>query len=138
MKELDDKHSAKESAIIDLDHTMQASIDQLWEVVKFTERVLKNGNRYISYSQIIFSSLNFDFFSTSTEILSLKSLIVKQMHFLTNNLPIIDNVDVNLKFLTDEKRFEKCVQDTFGRFQTQKELKQTVREKFFNLILENF
>ena len=48
------------------------------------------------------------------------------MHFLTNNLPIIDNVDVNLKFLTDEQRFEKCVQDTFGRFQTQKELKQTV------------
>jgi hypothetical protein len=69
LKELDDKHSAKESAIIDLDHTMQASIDQLWEVVKFTERVLKNGNRYISYipflnSQIIFSKLNFPFFSS--------------------------------------------------------------------------
>ena len=83
-------------------------------------------------------NLIFFHIKSSIEILSLKSLIVKQMHFLINNLPLIDNVDVNLKFLTDEKRFEKCVQDTFGRFQTQKELKQTVREKFFNLILENF
>jgi hypothetical protein len=40
LKEHDDKHSAKESTIIDLDHNMQPSIDQLWEVVKFTERVL--------------------------------------------------------------------------------------------------
>jgi hypothetical protein len=39
LKELDDKHSAKESTIIDLNHNMQASIDQLWEVVKFTERM---------------------------------------------------------------------------------------------------
>ena len=56
----------------------------------------------------------------------LKHLIVNQVCYLTDNLPLTDNVDANLKFLTDQKRFEKAIGDTFGRFQTQKELKQSV------------
>ena len=46
---------------------------------------------------------------------------------LTNSIPLTDSVDINLKFLTDEKRFEKAITDSFGRFQTLKELKQTVK-----------
>ena len=62
----------------------------------------------------------------SIEILLLKQLIVNQVCYLTDNLPLTDNVDVNLRFLTDQKRFEKAITETFGRFQTQKEFKQTV------------
>jgi len=105
INELDEKHSSKQQAITDLHDNVQGSVDQLYEAIQFVERILKNGN--------------------STEILMLKHLIVNQVCYLTDNLPLTDNVDANLKFLTDQKRFEKAIGDTFGRFQTQKELKQS-------------
>lgn len=44
LKELEEKHSVKEMAIMDLNQSVHSSIDQLYDSIKFVERVLKNGN----------------------------------------------------------------------------------------------
>ena len=56
----------------------------------------------------------------------LKHLIVNQINNLVQNLPRTDNIDISLRFDSDEKKFEKAIRETFGRFYTQKELKQNV------------
>ena len=53
-------------------------------------------------------------------------MIVNQIKHLINSVPRTDNVDISLKFVTDEQRFNKAIKDMFGRFYTQKELKQNV------------
>ena len=45
------------------------------------------------------------------------------MNHLIENIPQTDNVDVNLKFISDEEQFQKAINQTFGRFFTLKELK---------------
>lgn len=56
----------------------------------------------------------------------LKSLIVNQLRHLTNNLPAVHNLDINLKFYKDQNLFQKAVLETYGRFITDKEHKQRV------------
>ena len=53
-------------------------------------------------------------------------MIATQIKQLINNSPLVDNVDINLKFLTDRNLFERAVTEAYGRFITQKELKQQV------------
>lgn len=101
LKELQEKHSSKELAIMDLHNSLDTAIGQLNDVVKFVERILKNGN--------------------SQEILLNKRLVVSQTKNLFANMPQIDDVDINLRFMTDEKRFERAVNDFFGRFYPFKE-----------------
>ena len=58
-------------------------------------------------------------------------MIATQIKQLINNSPLVDNVDINLKFLTDRNLFERAVTEAYGRFITQKELKQQVRILFY-------
>lgn len=102
---------------MDLHNNIDLSINQLNDVIKFSERIIRNGN--------------------SSEILLLKKSIVNQIKHLSNTMPQIDSLDTNLKFVTDEKRFEKVVQETFGRFCTQKELKQTYLNNLQNSASSN-
>ena len=53
----------------------------------------------------------------------LKRLISNQVNNLIENIPQTDNVDVNLKFISDQDQFQKAINQTFGRFFTLKELK---------------
>ena len=57
----------------------------------------------------------------------LKSQIVNQLRHLTNNLPAVHDMDINLKFYKEQSLFQKAVQETYGRFITDKELKQRVK-----------
>lgn len=41
--------------------------------------------------------------------------------------------DLNVRFMSDERRFEKSLVDTFGRFYTHKELKQNYWNSLTNL-----
>ena len=45
LRELEEKHSVKELAIMELHNSLDASIGQLTDMVKFVERIIKNGNR---------------------------------------------------------------------------------------------
>ena len=45
MKELDEKHANKELAIMDLHSSLEVAVNNLNDIVRFTERILKNGNR---------------------------------------------------------------------------------------------
>jgi hypothetical protein len=42
---------------------------------------------------------------------------------LIESIPQTDNVDVNLKFISDQDQFQRAINQTFGRFFTLKELK---------------
>ncbi|CAF0717899.1 unnamed protein product [Brachionus calyciflorus] len=104
LKELEDKHANKHLALMEMNSSIDQSINRLLDVIKFSERVLKNGNTF--------------------EILLLKKSIINQIKYLTNTMPQLDSFDMALKFVSNEHLFVKSVQETFGRFYTQKELKQ--------------
>ena len=106
LKELEEKHASKELSIMDLHNSIDLSISQLKYVSKFIERVLDNGN--------------------ASEILLMKKPIMNQIRRLVNNLPILDNIDVSLKFVNDQKIFERVLRDTYGRFINQNEIKQVI------------
>ncbi len=53
----------------------------------------------------------------------LKRLISNQVNNLIESIPQTDNVDVNLKFISDQDQFQRAINQTFGRFFTLKELK---------------
>lgn len=44
LKELEEKHSSKELGIMDLHNSVDMSINQLNDVIKFSERITRNGN----------------------------------------------------------------------------------------------
>jgi len=110
LRELKEKHASKRQDILDINDNIRTSIEQLNEVIRFVERVLRNGN--------------------GSEVSLLRNLIVNQFNFLVNNIPLTESIDVNLKFQSDEKRFEKAIHETFGRFLTQKE----IRTNYFNTL----
>lgn len=112
LKELEEKQTNKELVIMDLHNNIEQSIAQLNDVIKFVKRCLVNGN--------------------CSEILLLKNLIVNRLRFLIDNLPMVYNVDVNLKFHTERNRFEKAIFDTFGKLLTEKELKQRLLNQLTN------
>lgn len=89
---------------MDMHNSIEQSKVQLNDLIRFVQRCLTNGN--------------------CSEILLLKNLIVNQLRHLTNNLPAVHNLDINLKFHTDIIRFEKAIFDVYGRFMSEKELKQ--------------
>ena len=62
----------------------------------------------------------------SPEILLLKNLISNQLRYLTDNLPEVYKIDINLKFHSDKNQFEKAVNENYGRFITDKENKEQV------------
>jgi hypothetical protein len=112
LKELEEKHSNKELLIMDTHHNIDNSIVKLNEAVKFTERILRNGN--------------------SSEILLLKKLISNQINHLIETVPQTDNIDTNLKFLSDQQQFQNALNATFGRFCTPKEFKLTYLSNLTN------
>jgi hypothetical protein len=63
-------------------------------------------------------------------------MIVNQIKLLINTLPRTDSIDISLKFASNDSLFEKSLRETFGKFYTQKELKQNVRLK--NKYTSNF
>ena len=112
LKELDEKHAEREIGIMNLHTMIDMSLVQLNDVIKFSERILVNGN--------------------SSEILLLKKLIVDQIRGVITNMPRTDNVDISLKFVSDQGRFERAIKETFGRFYTQKEIKQNYLNNLTN------
>lgn len=104
IKELEEKHSAKELLIMDMHNNIEQSMTQINDLTQFVQRCLLNGN--------------------CSEILLMKNLIVNQLRFLMENLPTMYSVDVNLKFNSDQEQFEKAIRENFGRFSTDKEIKQ--------------
>ena len=59
-------------------------------------------------------------------------MIIDQIRHLINTLPQTESIDVNLKFVSDEKQFQKAIDDTFGRFYTHKELKMNYLNNLTN------
>jgi hypothetical protein len=47
-------------------------------------------------------------------------------------MPLVDNIDTNIRFVTDEKKMERAVGEAFGRFYTPKENKIDV--SFYGLV----
>ena len=58
LKELDEKHSSKELMIMDMHNTIDISVNRLNECVKFTERILCNGNKWDFWNKIWEKYLN--------------------------------------------------------------------------------
>ena len=104
IKQLEDKHANKQLFLMELHSAIDQSINKFLDVIKFSDRVLRNGNTF--------------------EILLLKKSIINQIKYLTSTMPQMDGIDLSLKFVTDEEQFEKSVCESFGRFFSQKELKQ--------------
>lgn len=48
MKELEDKHSNKEQIILEMHNSIDQSINQLNDLIKFVQRCLTNGNWYVA------------------------------------------------------------------------------------------
>ena len=115
LKELEETHASKEFQISLTHSNIEQSISQLNDVIRFGERIMRNGN--------------------IAEILFLKRHIFNQIKYLTSNMPLVDNIDTNIKFVTDEKKMERAIGEAFGRFYTPKENKIDVSFVFF-LILE--
>lgn len=46
LRELKEKHASKRQDILDINDNIRTSIEQLNEVIRFVERVLRNGNGY--------------------------------------------------------------------------------------------
>ena len=103
LKELEETHASKEFQISLTHSTIEQSISQLNDVIRFGERIMRNGN--------------------IAEILFLKRHIFNQIKYLTSNMPLVDNIDTNIKFVTDEKKMERAIGEAFGRFYTPKENK---------------
>ena len=94
IKEMEEKHSNKESSLMDMHNIIDTLINQLNHCVRYGERVLENGN--------------------GAEISMLKRLIVTQFKYLLGCMPQMNQMDVCLKFQTDEKKFAKVISDSFG------------------------
>jgi hypothetical protein len=103
VKEMEEKHSNKEASLIDMHTLIDTLINQLNHCVRYGERVLENGN--------------------GAEISMLKRLIITQFKYLLGCMPQMNQMDIYLKFQTDEKKFEKFVYDSFG-YITNTNLKQ--------------
>ncbi|RNA13251.1 brain tumor -like [Brachionus plicatilis] len=105
IKELEDKHANKQLYLMELHAAIDQCIGKFLDVIKFSDRILRNGNTF--------------------EILLLKKSIINQIKHLTSTMPQMDGPDFTLKFVTDEQQFERSVRESFGRFFSHKELKQS-------------
>jgi hypothetical protein len=117
LKDLEETYASKDLQISETHNSIEHSINQLNEVIKFGERIIHNGN--------------------IAEILFLKRHIINQIKHLLSNLPQVENIDTNIKFTTDEKKMEKAISEAFGRFYTPKENKQIV-SVYFDFVLFKF
>lgn len=53
--------------------------------------------------------------SNCLELLSLKKVISQRLDSLTRHA-VADNISVDIQFVTDSKKFESAVEDSFGHF----------------------
>jgi hypothetical protein len=112
LKELDIKHKNKELLVMDYHNTVDASIARLEEFTAFARRALRNAN--------------------VCEMLMLRGKMHAQLRHLLGSAPQCDQIDTELKFSTDEKTFQKALDEAFGRFYTPKELKQSYLNNLAN------
>lgn len=134
MQELEERTGERQQKLAEVHTSVESALSKLADVVRFGDRVMQNGN--------------------ATEILLMKRAIMNQIRFLINSLPpnnkysclllslfflfsysliclmilphksLDSALDLNIRFVNDERRFEKSLVDTFGRFYTHKEIKQ--------------
>jgi len=57
----------------------------------------------------------------------LKNTILNQLRYLIENLPEVYKININLKFQSDKIQFEKVLNENYGRFATDKEIKEKVK-----------
>jgi hypothetical protein len=60
-------------------------------------------------------------------------MILNQLRYLTENLPEVYKIDIDINFQADCNRFEKNLNENYGRFVCDKEMKEKVKN-FINLI----
>jgi hypothetical protein len=90
---------------VDLHSQVASCRTRLDDVVAFAERSLAHGS--------------------PAEILVLKRAIMSQIRTLVSSTPQLDALDLNMRFVGDAARFERALADSFGRFFTAKELKES-------------
>jgi hypothetical protein len=87
---------------MDLCHSVEKATERLEDSCNFTEHILNNGS--------------------ALHLLLMKKKISAQMLSLINNTPDPD-VDISIKFKTNNKEFEEAVKKHFGDFQKKEECK---------------
>jgi len=60
-------------------------------------------------------------------------MILNQLRYLTENLPEVYKIDIDINFQADCNRFEKNLNENYGRFVCDKEIKEKVKFHLLNL-----
>ena len=84
LNELQDAHSQKELAVMEMHRGVEKAAEKIETASKFTERVLAHGN--------------------GVEVLSMKKPIMTQLLMLLDNMPCVIT-DVKIEFRVDPKAF---------------------------------
>jgi len=94
LKELEETHSQKELAIMEMHQGVEKAVEKMETASRFTERVLAHGN--------------------GVEVLSMKKPIITQLLMLLDNMPRVIT-DVNIEFRVDPKAFAAALLPACGQ-----------------------
>lgn len=95
LEELKQLHKQRELKLMETFHTLEKSVECIENACKFTTRLLELGN--------------------AAEILSLRRFVSTQLLNLINNTHKPD-INVNIEFKSDMKKFSEAIESTFGSF----------------------
>ncbi|KAK0080316.1 hypothetical protein PV325_014163 [Microctonus aethiopoides] len=98
LNNLEKLHSDRELEVMDTFHNIEKTVERIEDACRFTSRLLEHGD--------------------TTEILTLKRTVASHLINLINNTPKA-NIKFSIEFQTDYNRFDKVVNESFGKFKTE-------------------